>query len=68
MGKLAEQISSECCGNLMEIGAKQLLVAEVAEVEHLYEVRCQEVIELELEIVELKEAAEYEMEKRRYGV
>ncbi len=61
MGKLSEQIEATCCGSLMDIGAKELLVKEVAEIEHLYKVRAREVVELEDEIVEL-------LEKQRYGV
>lgn len=60
MGKLADQLNKDCCGNLMDIGAKAQLIVSIAELEHLYAVRCSEVVELKDEIVELKECMTYE--------
>lgn len=58
MGKLSEQIQNDCCGALLGAAEKQMLVAELAELERLYEAKLLESLALEDEIVALVDLVE----------
>lgn len=58
MGRLSEQIHSDCCGSLLGAAEKQILIAEVAELERKMHLKEREVLALEDEILALHDQLE----------
>lgn len=53
MGKLSEQIATECCGHLLGHEEKKALVKEVAKLEADYKAKTLQIVMLENELVAL---------------